>query len=345
MKIAFFEVPKEEQNFFKQLKDDFEVSFFEEKLNEDNVAEVKNAEIVSVFINSIISKNIIDSLPNLKFITTRSTGFEHIDLAYCATKEIKVSNVPAYGSHTVAEFTFSLILNLSRKVINANNHLRSSMDFNFYSSLQGFDLQSKTLGVIGTGRIGKNVIKMAKGFEMNVVAYDLFPDVKFAAENNFNYKSLLEVLAESDIVTIHTPYTKENYHLINRENISKMKKGIFVINTARGALIDTEALIWGINEGIIAGAGLDVLEGERDLKIENKILASKSSEPIDYKMIVEDKILIEMPQVIVTPHIAFYSKEAEGEIIKTTVENIKGFLDNKPQNLVSVVEQSSLRDK
>ena len=273
-------------------------------------------------------------LPNLKFIATRSTGFEHIDCEYAETKGIKVSNVPTYGSHTVAEFAFSLILNLSRNIINANNHLRGSMDFNFYSSLQGFDLQGKTLGVIGTGRIGKNVVKIAKGFEMNVVAYDLFPDAKFAADNNFIYKSLLEVLGESDIVTIHTPYTKENHHLINKENISKMKKGIFVINTARGALIDTEALIWGINEGIIAGAGLDVLEGERDLKIENEIVGSNSSKQIDYKIIVEDQILIDMPNVIVTPHIAFYSKEAEEGIIKTTVENIKSFLSGKTIDLI-----------
>ncbi len=334
MKIALFEIPKEEQKVFKNLFKNLEVSLFEEKLDESNLGKALSAEIVSVFINSIISKKIIDLLPNLKFITTRSTGFEHIDLKYCATKGIKVSNVPTYGSHTVAEFAFSLILNLSRNVINANNHLRGAMDFNFYSSLRGFDLQGKTLGVIGTGRIGKNVMKIAKGFEMDVVAYDIFPDAKFAAENNFSYKSLPEVLGESDIVTIHTPYTKENYHLINKENISKMKKGIFIVNTARGALIDTEALIWGINEGIIAGAGLDVLEGERDLKIENEIVGSYSSEKLDYKTIVEDQILIDMPQVIVTPHIAFYSKEAEKEIIKTTVANVEGFINNQPQNLV-----------
>ena len=334
MKIVFFEIPKVEQSFFSQSFSEMEVSFFEEKLNENSFEKAKDAEIVSVFINSIVSKDIIDLLPKLKFITTRSTGFEHIDLEYCSAKGIKVSNVPSYGSHTVAEFAFSLILNLSRKIINANNHLRDSMDFNFYSSLQGFDLQGKTLGVIGTGRIGKNVIKIAKGFEMNIVACDSYPDLIFAKENNFTYKSLLETFGESDIITIHTPYTKENYHLINKENISKMKKGIFIINTARGALIDTEALIWGINEGIIAGAGLDVLEGERDLKIKKEIVGFDNSLQIDYKMMVKDQILIDMPQVIVTPHIAFYSKEAEGEIIKTTVENIRGFISGNIQNLV-----------
>ena len=334
MKISFFEIAKEEQSLFTQSFSNAEVSFFEEKLKEETVLKIKDAEIVSVFINSVISKNIIDSLPNLKYIITRSTGFEHIDLEYCATKGIKVSNVPAYGSHTVAEFAFSLILNLSRNVIGANNHLRSSMDFNFYASLKGFDLFGKTLGVIGTGKIGKNVVKMAKGFGMNVVAYDVFPDVTFAKENDFIYKSLLEVLGESDIITIHTPYTKENHHLINKDNISKMKKGIYLINTARGALVDTEALIWGIKEGIIAGVGLDVLEGERDLKIQKDIIGSNDSSSIDYKIIVEDQVLIDMPEVIVTPHIAFYSKEAEREIIKTTLENINGFVSGNNQNLV-----------
>ncbi|MFA6300775.1 MAG: NAD(P)-dependent oxidoreductase [Candidatus Paceibacterota bacterium] len=334
MKIAFFEIPKIEQSLFSQSFGDADISFYEEKLNEETALKIKDAEIISVFINSVISKNIIDSLPILKFITTRSTGFEHIDLEYCAVKGIKVSNVPAYGPHTVAEFAFSLILNLSRNVINANNHLRDTMDFNFYSSLKGFDLFGKTLGVIGTGKIGKNAIKIARGFGMNVVAYDTFPDAVFAKENNFTYKSLLEVLGEADIVTIHAPYTKENHHLINRDNISKMKKGIYLINTARGALVDTEALIWGIKEGIIARAGLDVLEGERDLKIQKEITGSGNSSQIDYKIIVEDQVLIDMPEVIVTPHIAFYSKEAEGEITKTTIENINGFVSGNLQNLV-----------
>ena len=334
MKIAFFELFSQEQEAFKKLLQDDELYFFEEKLNEKNVQKAKEVEIISIFINSVISKSVVDSLPNLKFITTRSTGFEHIDLKYCSDKGIKVSNVPFYGSHTVAEFTFALILNLSRNIISANNHLRDSMDFNFYSSLKGFDLHGKTLGVIGTGRIGKNVIKIAQGFEMNVLAYDIFPDAKFAEENNFAYKSLLEVLAESDIITVHTPYTKENHHLINKENISNMKKGIFVVNTARGALIDTEALIWGINKGIIAGVGLDVLEGERDMKIESEIIGSYGSEQIDYKMIGENQILIDMPQVVITPHIAFYSKEAEDRIIKTTADNIRMFIWNEPQNLI-----------
>ncbi len=334
MKIALFEVPKEEQLVYSQLGNGLEISFFEEKLDENNVGKIKDADIISVFINSEISKEIVDLLPNLKLVNTSSTGFDHIDIEYCASKGIKVSNVPAYGSVTVAEFVFALLLNISRKVEKANNQLRQDSDFSI-TTLRGFDLKGKTLGVIGTGKIGKNVIKIARGFGMNVVAYDLYADLAFAKENNFEYKSLLEVISASDVVTLHTPYTKENHHLINQENISKMKKGAYLINTARGALVDTKALIWGIKEGIIAGAGLDVLEDERDLKEEIKIISNEGSGVIkDYKTLLEDHVLIDMPEVIVTPHIAFYSKEAEEEIIKTTIENIKGFINNQIQNLV-----------
>jgi D-lactate dehydrogenase len=336
MKIIFFEVPKVEQPIFSQLFGGADISFYEEKLDENNVAQALGAEAISVFINSEMNKNIIDALPNLKFITTRSTGFDHIDTAYCRTKGIKVSNVPAYGSHTVAEFAFGLILNLSRNIAKANNFIKESSDFNFFSEMEGFDLTGKTLGVVGTGKIGKNVVRIAKSFGMKVIAHDLHPDMTFAQENDFIYKNFSELLFESDILTLHAPYNKENHHLINKENISTMKKGIYLINTARGELVDTDALVWGLKEGIIAGAGLDVLEGERELKEEIEILASpeKSERVKDYKTLLEDRVLIEMPNVIITPHIAFYSKEAEGEIIKTTAENIRGFISGNTQNLV-----------
>jgi len=335
MKIVLFEVPKEEQIVFQKLFGNLEISFFEEKLNEDNIEKALDAEIISVFINSEITKNIIDKLPNLKFLATRSTGFDHIDLEYAKTKGIEVSNVPAYGSFTVAEFAFALLLSLSRKIYNAYHNLRENADFEI-ATLQGFDLRGKTIGIIGTGKIGKNVAKIAKGFGMNVLAYDLYPDLIFAKENVFEYKSLNELLAQSDVLTLHTPYSKENHHLINKENISIMKKGVYLINTARGELIDTDALIWGLKKGIIAGAGLDVLEGERELKEEIEIVTSpqKSERVEDYKTLLEDRLLIDLPNVIVTPHIAFYSKEAEEEILKITVANISGFLNNNLINLV-----------
>ena len=316
MKIAFFEIPKRQQAFFSQALTGGEIVFYEEKLSLDNVNMVKDADIISGFTNSVINKEIIDSLANLKLVATRSTGFDHIDVAYANTKGIKVSNVPAYGSETVAEFTFALLLTLSRKIREANQSLKENGDYSISENLQGFDLDKKTLGVIGTGKIGKNVIHIARGFNMNVLAYDLYPDLVFAKENNFIYKTLPEVLAQSDIVTLHAPYTEENYHLINKENISLMKNGAYLINTARGELIETETLVSALRDGTVAGAGLDVLEGEREFKKGNTIP------------------MLGMPNVIMTPHIAFDTREAEMRIMQTTVVNIQGFISNLPINLV-----------
>jgi len=316
MKIAFFYKSDEVLELLEGYFPDNEVSFLNEKLGENSIDKLKEFEILSVFVDSEVSKDIIDSLPNLKFITTRSTGYDHIDYKYAESKGIKVSNVPVYGSSTVAEFTFALLLNLSRKIIEASRQLKEGGDFEVFEKFEGFDLDGKTLGVIGTGKIGKNVIRIAKAFNMKVLAFDTYPDVNFAKENNFEYQNFDEVISQSDIITLHTPYTKENHHLLNKENILKMKKGVYIINTARGELVDIDALLSGINDGIIGGVGMDVLEGERNFKKGDRIS------------------ILDKPNVIITPHIAFYSKEAMMRIMQTTVENIKSFIDGKPINLV-----------
>ncbi|MFA6520510.1 MAG: NAD(P)-dependent oxidoreductase [Candidatus Paceibacterota bacterium] len=316
MKIAFFEVEKDKQAFFENVLPGVEVSFFEERLDEKTVSLAKDADILCVFVTSLVNKNTIDVMPNLKFIATRTTGFNHIDCEYAKSKNIFVSNVPAYGSHTVAEFTFALLLTLSRKMREAGQAIKENGDFSIPKTVQGFDLDSKTIGVVGTGKIGKNVIQIARGFNMNVLAYDLHPDLDFATKNNFSYKTLPEVLSQSDIVTLHAPYTKENHHLINKENISQFKKGAYLINTARGELVDTGALTFALEEGIIAGAGLDVLEEEKSF-IKGGVIP-----------------LLEMPNVIMTPHTAFNTKEAEFRIAETTIENIKSFISGTPINLV-----------
>ncbi len=335
MKTIFFEVPELEQPIFKQIFGDKEAQFFTEKLNEDTIHLAKEADVVSVFINSVLNQSIIDELPNLKMITTRSTGFDHIDVAYAKDKGITVSNVPAYGSYTVAEFAFALLLNLSRKVHKANEQIRETADFSFLG-LRGFDLHGKTLGVIGTGRIGKNVINIGLGFGMKVVAFDLYPDQALATQKGFEYKTLEEVLSSADVITLHAPYTKENHHLLNKEKFSFVKKGAYLINTARGELVDTDALVVALSDGTLAGAGLDVLEGERELKEEIEILSNpqKRDHVKDYKTLFEGRVLMDLPNVIVTPHLAFYSKEAEEEIIKTTVENINNFTIGTPTNCV-----------
>lgn len=334
MKIAFFELPEsKKQEYIKLLEGSgLGMVFFEEKLSNSNLDQVLDVDILYVFVNSILNQEVLSKLPNLKFIVTGSTGYDHIDINYCNLQNIKVSSVPAYGSQTVAEFTFALILNLSRRVYLAYNKLKDDGDFNI-GNFVGFDLENKTIGVIGTGKIGKHIIKIASGFGMNIVAYDLYPDIEFASQNNFKYLSLDELLSSSDIVTLHAPYTKDNHHLLNKENLSKIKKGAFLVNTARGELIETQALIVNLLNGNIAGAGLDVLESERDLKNENEILISEN-DPGNYKILLENRALIDMPNVIVTPHIAFYTKEAEHRIMDTVVSNILGFLKNEPVNLV-----------
>lgn len=326
MKIVFFGLEKGKQAHFAEITSGAEVSFFEENLNKNSVENAKDADAVCVFVGCTVNKDVIDAMPNLKLIATRSTGYDHIDYEYAKSKGIKVASVPGYGSHTVAEFAFGLILSLARHIVRGSNHVRGTSDFNYDSQMEGFELLGKVLGVVGTGRIGKNVIKIAKGFGMSVIAYDPFPDQTFLKENNFEYKTLDEVISSADVITLHAPYTKENYYMINKEKVSKMKKGVYLINTARGELIDTTALIYGLKEGIIAGAGLDVLEKERALK---------ENSATEQEVIAEDHELMKMPNVIITPHIAFFTQEAVAEIEKITIDNLKAFLAGALVNVIN----------
>lgn len=322
MKAIFFEATKEEEKILKEGLPEIETIFTSEKLTLENVAPAKEAEIVSVFVNSEINKEIIDGLPKLKYIITRSTGFDHIDHKYADSRNIKVSNVPAYGSRTVAEHAFGLILELSRKIGEANRRIKESNDFGIpIADFEGFDLYGKTIGVVGTGKIGKNSCRIAKGFGMKVLATDLYPDNAFAEEVGMEYVPLSMLLSASDIVTIHTPYNETTHHLINKENIKEFKKGAYLINTARGEIVETEALVSALKESALAGTGLDVLEGERKLKADKKITGPAAE-------------LVQLPNVILTPHIAFCTTEAIAEILKVTIENIKSFISGNTQNLV-----------
>ncbi len=307
MKISFFETTAEEKKILLSHLDGVDCDFFEVKLNEENAHLAKESDMVSVFVNSVVSKNVIDNIPNLKFITTRSTGFDHIDTTHTKSKGIVTSNVPAYGSRTVAEFTFALLLDLSRKISLANKLMKEKKDCDI-SSLRGFDLNGKTIGVVGTGKIGKNVVKIAKGFDMKVIAFDAFPDLNFAKENGFEYVPLNDLLSQSDIVTLHTPYNKDTHNLIDMDRVKLFKKGSYLVNTARGEIVDTKALQWALEQNIIAGAGLDVVHDGYEL--------------------------INLPQVIMTPHVAFNSNEAEAEILRVTGENILAFIANTPKNTV-----------
>ncbi|MDO8481717.1 MAG: NAD(P)-dependent oxidoreductase [bacterium] len=344
MKAVFFEVSEDDEKILRGLMPGIDASFHKERLSPETASFAAGAEAISVFINSEVRKDVIDALPNLKLITTRSMGFDHIDIAYAESKKIAVATVPGYGAHTVAEFTFALILALSRKIIPAYQHLREEDSFSL-KNLMGFDLHGKTLGVIGTGKIGKHIISIAKGFGMRVLAFDRTPDTEFASKMEGENVSLPTLLAGSDIVTIHTPYSKETHHIINKESVKQMKRGVLLINTARGEIVETDALAWGLAEGIIAGAGLDVLEGERYMKDEAAFLINNLEEAMEtkegFKTILESHALVHDKRVIATPHMAFFSKEAIEEIMKTTAENITGFTSGTPQNIVSTAKTHS----
>jgi D-lactate dehydrogenase len=327
MKIIFFEATESEKLALANLLPGMELDFHSDKLTAETAKLAKDSEIVSVFINSQVNKEILDLLPNAKLIQTRSTGFDHIDVDAVKAAGKSFANVPGYGSHTVAEFAFALLLALVRKVFTARHQLLEGDSFDV-SALQGMELRGKTLGVIGTGRIGKNVIKIANGFEMRVIANDMMPDEKFAAEQKFEYMDIPALLTQSDIVTLHAPYNEKSHHLLNKGNIPTMKKGAFLINTARGELVETDALLRALESGAIAGAGLDVLEGERQLKDEAALLRG-GAEMADYKTLFEDHVLMDMPNVVLTPHIAFNSKEGVHEISEITAETLKNFAAGK----------------
>jgi len=290
-------------------------------------------EILSNFINYPVTAETLKEFPKLKYVTTRSTGYDHIDLKACAERGVAVSNVPTYGENTVAEFAFALLLSLSRKIFPAVKRVREQGLF-ATDELQGFDLQNKTLGVVGTGHIGAYAIKIAKGFGMNVVAFDPHPNPKLSAQFGFSYASLEELLKQSDIVTLHVPYMPATHHLINSKNIGLCKKGALIINTARGGLIDTSALISALKSGQLAGAGLDVLEEEGFVKDEVHMLALGHPNEDQLKTVLADHELMYMDNVLITPHNAFNTKEALQRILDTTIMNIQGFIKEKSINLV-----------
>lgn len=310
-----------------------EVEYQEKDLDIDNIPADTGVEALSVFVNAHVTREVLEKFPNLKFIVTRSTGYDHIDLTACAEKGIIVTNVPSYGEDTVAEYAFALMLSLSRKIFTGVDQIKETGSFST-ANLRGFDLQGKTLGVLGTGKIGKNAIRMAKGFEMKVVAFDAFPNADYAKEAGFEYKNLDEVLAESDVVTIHVPYMPETHHLINKNNIGKIKKGAILINTSRGPVIETEALVEALKSGQLAGAGLDVIEEEGVLRDEMSFLYSTDKTEHNIKTVIANHILIDMPNVLITPHNAFNTWEALQRILNTTIDNIASYKDGQIVNVV-----------
>lgn len=326
MKICFYELENWEREYLKNKLKKHDVIFSEDKINNKNIKLARDCEIVSVFIYSKVDKKVLDKLENLKAIVTRSTGFNHIDVRECRRRNIKVLNVPYYGENTVAEHTFALMLALSRKIHKAYERtIRGNFSL---EGLRGFDIKNKTLGIIGMGHIGQHVARIAKGFEMKVLAFDVKKNKKLEKKIGFKYVSMNNLLKNSDIVSLHCPYNKHTHHLINNKNFKLFKKGAYIINTARGSLIETKALVEALSKGDLGGAGLDVLEEESLIKEEVQLL-SKNFPKENLENLLQNHLLLTFDNVIISPHNAFNSQEALQRILDTTVENIKIVSENK----------------
>jgi len=337
MQVAFFDLEEWQADYLQQglaqrgLAERVQAHYSTDHLSLQACPQYAACEAIAVFVWTKITREMIDALPHLRLILTMSTGYDHIDLETCRARGITVCNVPHYGENTVAEHTFALILSLSRKLHAVPAWLAHPS--RSLAELRGFDLYGKTLGVIGAGNIGLHVIRIARGFGMRVLAYDVRPHPLLAEVLGFTYTDLDTLLRESDIVSLHVPATPETYHLINRETLSKMKRGALLINTARGSVVDTEALLWALDEGILAGAGLDVIEGEEYIKEESALLRAPVAEQT-LRKVVQAYLLLRRENVVFTPHIAFNSHEAVRRILDTTLDNLKAFIDGQPQNMV-----------
>lgn len=332
--ILFFDTDKQLRDFAEDHPiENVNMVFFDKGLNAISPKVLEpylDARIISGFIHSeTLSNDKLDLFPNLKLIATRSTGFNHIDLEYCKKRGILVENVPSYGATTVAEFAFGLLLALARKIIESKNDMAHNRIET--SNYMGFDLMGKTLGVIGTGSIGRHMIQIAQGFGMKVIAYDPFQN---PALKDLYVSDLNTIYQESDIISLHVPSTPENYHMINEAAFNQMKKGVIIINTARGDLIDTQALYFALRKGIVAGAGLDVLENE-DFLLHDEVATSPRMSDNDFLLDSAMNLkLLQFKNVIATPHIAFNSIDAINRINATTFDNIANFIIGKITNNV-----------
>lgn len=320
MKIAFFDTKPYDKPSFDKYGEKYGIDFkyYETKLNDDTVELAQGYDGVCVFVNDTVNETVVDRLAEMgvKVLALRCAGFNNVDMKYAYGK-LHILRVPAYSPYAVAEHAIALLLTSIRRIHKA--YIRSR-DFNFsLSGLTGFDLHGKTVGVIGTGKIGKVFINICRGFGMKVLAYDKFPSDDVADGENVRYTNLDELFEKSDIISLHCPLTDETYHIIDKNALDKCKKGVVLINTSRGALVDAEALLNGIKSRKVGAACLDVYEEESDLFFED-----------NSGHILEDDTLarlISMPNVIVTSHQAFLTEEALENIAETTVNNIVGFFE------------------
>lgn len=322
-RIAFYDTKPYDERAFTEANEKFgfDIKYYKGHLNMNNVVLTKGADVVCIFVNDTADAEVIRAMADngVKLLALRCAGYNNVDLAATAGR-ITVVRVPAYSPYAVAEFTVALMLSLNRKIPRATMRTR---DGNFsLHGLMGFDMHGKTAGIIGTGKIAKILIQILRGFGMNILAYDLYPDYNFAREHRVVYCSLEELYHSSDIISLHCPLTEQTKYLINDYSISKMKQGVMIINTGRGQLIHTNALIEGLKTKKVGYAGLDVYEEEEPYFYEDK----------SDKIIDDDTLarLLSFNNVIVTSHQAFFTKEAVANIATTTLQNIQDFEEGRP---------------
>jgi D-lactate dehydrogenase len=333
MQIVVFETEDWEERGCERLRSLHDFHCTREPLTPETAKQFTEAEVISVFIGSQLTSPLLKAFPRLTLIATRSTGVDHIDLEYCRERGIRVCNVPDYGDATVAEHAFALLLSVARKIPESLARVQR-LDFD-RKQLRGIELQGRRLGVLGTGRIGRRAAQIGRGFGMEVVAYDKRQDDESARAIGFVYLSLQELLATSDVVTIHLPATPQTFNLLDRSAFASMKRGSILINTARGNIVDAEALLWALQTGILWGAGLDVVPGEPLLRDEAEILRSRRAlAGAELQTLLADHLLLRMQNVIITPHNAYNTEAALHRIIQTTLDNIEAFLAGAPRNAV-----------
>ena len=322
-KIAFFGAKPYDIASFDKVNEkyNYDIRYYKGHLNPNNVVLTQDTDVVCIFVNDTADAAVIDAMVDngVKLLALRCAGFNNVDLK-AAKGKLPVVRVPAYSPYAVAEYSLALMLSLNRKIHRAYWRTR---DGNFsLNGLMGFDMHGKTIGIIGTGKIAKILIRLLKGFGMRILAYDLYPDMKFAGEEGISYVSLDELYRESDIISLHCTLTDQTKYMIDKYSIDKMKEGLMIINTGRGQLINTNDLIEGLKEKKIAAAGLDVYEEEGEYFYEDK-----SDKIIDDDVLAR---LLSFNNVIVTSHQAFFTKEALHNIAETTLQNIEDFRCHRP---------------
>jgi len=331
-KVAFYDTKSYDHLFFKPLseKAGIDVVYHDFRLSVANAASADGADAVCVFVNGKIDEDCLAALAEMgiKLVALRCAGFNNVDVEAAKRIGIKVVRVPAYSPYSVAEHAIALLLTLNRKIHRAYNRVR---ELNFsLGGLVGFDLHGKTVGILGTGNIGRITAQIFRGFGCKVIAYDLFPNEEWALEQGVSYLPVSELLASSDIVSLHLPLTKESHHMLNADTIAQMKKGAYLINTSRGKLVDSAAVISALKSGHLGGVALDVYEEEEGVFFEDHSATALQDDVLSR--------LLTFPNVLVTSHQAFLTEEALSAIAETTIDSIRRFLDGEEPVGERVVE-------